>query len=42
MFGPPEDSVVQLDATRKEDISQVTSLENQLLTKEFLEEEDKK
>jgi hypothetical protein len=41
LFGPPEDSIVQLDWTHQEDIPQVTSLENQVLTEEFSEEEVK-
>lgn len=41
LFGPPKDSIVQLDWTHQEDIPQVTYLENQVLTEEFSEEEVK-
>lgn len=41
LFGAPEPSFVTMDGTRTEDIPQVTTLENEILTQSFLEAEVK-
>jgi hypothetical protein len=42
LFGPPHESLIRLDETRRDDISQVTEEENRLLVENFSEEEVKK
>jgi hypothetical protein len=42
LFGPPENSDISLDESRIEDILQVTSEENAILTTPYLEEEVRK
>jgi mannosylglycoprotein endo-beta-mannosidase len=39
IFGPSEDSLLSLDESRIEDIPQVSDLENEFLTKPFMQEE---
>ena len=42
LFGPPEENNFRLDETRKDDIPQVTDLENEALVERFTEEEVRK
>jgi hypothetical protein len=42
LFGPPNDSSIRLDTSRRDDIRQVTDEENMILVEEFTEEEAKK
>nr|AAO00696.1 retrotransposon protein, putative, unclassified [Oryza sativa Japonica Group]AAP54694.1 retrotransposon protein, putative, unclassified [Oryza sativa Japonica Group] len=42
LFGPPDDSGLQLDENKIDDIPQVSQLENEALTQEFTEDEIKK
>ena len=35
LFGPPDDSVLQLDESKIDDIPQVSQLENEVLTQEL-------
>jgi hypothetical protein len=42
LFGPPQESLIRLDETRRDDIPQVTEEENRLLVENFSEEEVKK
>jgi hypothetical protein len=41
MFGPPQEYLVRLDGSRREDIPQVTDEDNRLLVEPFSEEEVK-
>jgi hypothetical protein len=42
LFAPPNETIVRLDESRREDISQVSDEENRVLVEEFTEEEVKK
>ena len=42
LFGPSETSSVVLDANRRDDIPQVSAIENEMLTEDFIEDEVKK
>jgi hypothetical protein len=42
LFGPPQESLIRLDETHRDDIPQVTEEENKLIVENFSEEEVKK